>query len=115
MKDPIIHRSLTPRPCPCLVLLSSLELQHLSRNCLRSGDGLADLAATLPGVQSALDGLGGLLDNLSTLGEDELNVGGVGHVGVDLCVVRAEKVRMECCYVHDREHGKCAFAAWEPG
>lgn len=90
MKDPIIHRSLTPRPC--LVLLSSLKLQHLSWNCLRSGDGLADLTATLPGVQSALDGLGGLLDNLGTLGEDELDVGGVGHVRVDLCAVRARTV-----------------------
>lgn len=92
MKDPIIHRSLTPRPCPCLVLLSSLKLEHLSCTCLRSGDGLADLTATLPGVQSALDGLGGLLDNLGTLGEDELDVGGVGHVGVDLRAVRVRAV-----------------------
>jgi len=95
MKDPIIHRSLTPRPCPCLVLSSSLKPRHLSWNCLRSGDGLADLAATLPGVQSALDGLVGLLDNLGTLGEDELDVGGVGHVRVDLCAVRARAVRVE--------------------
>lgn len=50
---------------------------------LRSGDGLADLAATLPRVQSALDS-GGLLDDLGSLGEDELDVGGVGHVRVDL-------------------------------
>lgn len=95
MKDPIIHRSLTPRPCPCRVLLSSLKLQHLLCNCLRSGDGLADLTATLPRVQSALDGLGGLLDNLGTLGEDELDVGGVGHVGVDLYDIRAGAVLLK--------------------
>ena len=51
---------------------------------LRGSDGLADGAATLPGVQSALEGLGGLLDNFGGLGEDELNVGGVAHVRVDL-------------------------------
>jgi hypothetical protein len=51
---------------------------------LSSGDGLAGLLATLPRVQAALDGLGTLLDDLSTLGEDELDVGGVGHVRVDL-------------------------------
>jgi hypothetical protein len=56
-------------------------------SCLRGGDGLADLAATLPRVQSALDGLGTLLDDLGTLGEDELDVGGVGHVRVDLDVL----------------------------
>ena len=60
------------------------------RNCLRRGDGLADLTAALPGVQSALDTLGGLLDDLGTLGEDELDVGGVGHVRVDLRAVRGE-------------------------
>jgi hypothetical protein len=84
MKDPIIHRSLTPRPCPCLVLFSSLNFNHLSGHRLCGGDGLADLTATLPGVQSALDGLVGLLDNLGTLGEDKLDVGGVRHVRVDL-------------------------------
>ena len=51
---------------------------------LAGGDGLADLTATLPRVQSAIDGGGSLLDNLGALGEDELDVGGVGHVRVDL-------------------------------
>lgn len=32
----------------------------------------------------AVDLLGGLLDNLLTLGKDHLDVAGVGHVGVDL-------------------------------
>jgi|SRR5690242_17538209 len=99
-------------PCP-FVFAETFE--HHSRNCLRRGDGLADLTATLPGVQSALDGLGGLLDDLGTLGEDELDVGGVGHVRVDLCTVRAMTVRMEYWYVRDRGHGKCACAAWGPG
>lgn len=31
-----------------------------------------------------LDNLGSLLDGLLTLGKDELDVAGVGHVGVDL-------------------------------
>lgn len=57
---------------------------HLSSDTLCSGDGLADLTTTLPGVQSTLEGLVRLLDDFGTLGEDELDVGGVRHVGVDL-------------------------------
>jgi len=60
------------------------SLKHFSLLLLRGGDGLAGLLATLPRVQSALDGLGTLLDDLGALGEDELDVGGVRHVGVDL-------------------------------
>lgn len=41
-------------------------------------------------------------------------MGGVGHVGVDLGTL-AQSMRFASVYVHDREHGKCAFAAWEPG
>jgi hypothetical protein len=51
---------------------------------LCSGDGLADLLATLPRVQTALADLRALLDDLGTLDEDELDVGGVRHVRVDL-------------------------------
>ena len=98
---------------PCPFVFASTRTPLLG-NCLRSGDGLANLTATLPGVQSALDGLGGLLDNLSTLGEDKLDVGGVGHVGVDLDVLGLDMVRVRG-YLRDRGHGKCAFAAWGPG
>ena len=101
---------------PCPFAFASTRTPFL-RNCLRSGDGLADLTATLPGVQSALGTLGGLLDDLGTLGEDELDVGGVGHVRVDLRAVRGEIeiLRVDCWYVRDRGHGKCACAAWGPG
>jgi hypothetical protein len=51
---------------------------------LSSGDGLSGLLATLPRVQAALDGLGTLLYDLGTLNEDKLDVGGVGHVRIDL-------------------------------
>jgi hypothetical protein len=51
---------------------------------LRGGNGLADLTATLPRVQTALGDGRALLDDLGTLGEDELDVGGVRHVRVDL-------------------------------
>ena len=55
---------------------------------LRGGDGLAQAGAALPGVEvlTANDGLG-LLDDLLALGEDELDVAGVGHVRVDLPVM----------------------------
>lgn len=54
---------------------------------LSGGDGLAELGATLPGGEAdglALDGLGGLLDDLLAFGEDEFDVARVGHVRVDL-------------------------------
>jgi hypothetical protein len=52
---------------------------------LSSGDGLANAGTALPRakVLIANDSLG-LLDSLLGLGEDELDVAGVGHVGVDL-------------------------------
>lgn len=54
------------------------------RLCL--SQGTADLGAALAGRQagSLEGGLGGLGDLLISLGEDELDVAGVGHVGVDL-------------------------------
>ena len=63
-----------------------LPAHQLTRH-LRSSDGLAGGATALPGVQTgilALNDLGGLLDGLLALGEDQLDVAGVGHVGVDL-------------------------------
>ena len=63
----------------------------------------------------AVDGLG-LLDGLVGLGEDELNVAGVRHVGVDLrpgqwAVTGVSKLN----HLRDREHGMCGGAAWGPG
>lgn len=54
------------------------------RLCL--SQGTADLGAALAGRQagSLEGGLGGLGDLLISLSEDELDVAGVGHVGVDL-------------------------------
>ena len=52
--------------------------------CLSSGDSLAEAGTTLARAEVlTLNGLG-LLDNLLTLGQDELDVAGVGHVRVDL-------------------------------
>ena len=54
---------------------------------LRGGDGLAAQGTALSGAQVGVlagDGGIGLLDHLLTLGQDQLDVAGVGHVGVDL-------------------------------
>ena len=59
---------------------------HLAIKAHLSGsDGTVDASATLAGgkVLLANNGLG-LLDDLIGLGEDHLDVAGVGHVGVDL-------------------------------
>lgn len=66
-------------------MLRSYVSIFFTRLC--GGDGLADLTATLPRVQSALDGRGSLLNDLGALGEDELDVGGARHVWVDLEVL----------------------------
>jgi hypothetical protein len=69
--------------------------------------------------------MGTLLDELLALGEDELDVAGVGHVGVDL---RNQLVFL--CYrsvvfgfqgmkrkgnIHDRGHGRSFCDPWGPG
>lgn len=52
---------------------------------LSGGDGLAETSTTLAVAQaSTVSNLLGLLDDLLSLGEDELNVAGVRHVRVDL-------------------------------
>lgn len=58
---------------------------HL-KNYLSFSDGAADLGTTLAGGETGLagDGKRALLDDLLALGEDELDVARVGHVGVDL-------------------------------
>jgi len=56
---------------------------------LCGSDGLADAGTTLAGVEAELvatNNLVGLLDDLVTLGQDELDVAGVRHVGVDTTV-----------------------------
>lgn len=52
------------------------------RLCL--DESTADLGTTLAGRETDLGVGGALLDLLIGLGEDELDVAGVGHVGVDL-------------------------------
>lgn len=54
-----------------------------TRLCL--DESTAGLLTTLPGAEVLLAlGNGALLDVLLTLGQDELDVARVGHVGVDL-------------------------------
>lgn len=62
---------------------SNVPYSPAIRLCL--GDGTADLSAALAGGKTGL-GLEGLSlgNSLVGLGEDELDVAGVGHVGVDL-------------------------------
>lgn len=61
-----------------------------------------------------------LLNNLLTLGQDELDVAGVRHVRVDLRLSWLEMNTIDTIHrvaenIHDREHGMCVFAAWGPG
>jgi hypothetical protein len=52
---------------------------------LSGGDGLGAAGTTLAAGKVLRELLlGGLLNNLGALGEDHLNVAGVGHVRVDL-------------------------------
>ena len=73
----------------CSSSQDSLVLRRAVR-LLGTGNGglLGAAGTTLAGgkVLAGLTGdlLGGLLDNLGALGEDHLDVAGVGHVGVDL-------------------------------
>jgi hypothetical protein len=64
---------------------TAILFQSLSRSIRLCLDSTADLSAALAGSETSL-GLEGLsLGNLLVgLGEDELDVAGVGHVGVDL-------------------------------
>lgn len=67
---------------------SSVQFPFLARqNRLGGGDGLAPSGTTLPRgkVLATLNSLR-LLDNLVTLGQDQLDVAGVRHVGVDATV-----------------------------
>lgn len=95
----LIHRSQKKRSSPSLCTKvhmfdrpekkpSTSPSQHHQAHPghLGGGDGLANASTTLPGVQAVLttgDSVG-LLDNLLSLGEDQLDVAGVGHVRVDL-------------------------------
>lgn len=60
-----------------------IRSNETTRLCL--DESTAGLETTLPGAEVLLTlGNGGLLDVLLTLGQDELDVARVGHVGVDL-------------------------------
>lgn len=66
---------------------TSIKAPAFSLTHLGGGDGLAGARTALPRVQAdllACDNSIGLLDDLLGLGEDQLNVAGVGHVRVDL-------------------------------
>lgn len=66
-------------------LLSSPSSTLQRARHLGGGEGLAEAGTTLSGAQVLATGnLVGLLDNLISLGEDELDVARVRHVGVDL-------------------------------
>lgn len=94
---------------------------------LGGGDGLAHASTTLSGVQAVLTTSNslGLLDDLLSLGEDKLDVAGVGHVGVDLGHKMSAQLLIGphsdfvgavlSVNVHDRGHGKFVGAAWGPG
>ena len=58
----------------------------------------------------------GLLDDLLTLGQDELDVAGVGHIGVDLWIGLDANFKSDHWEnIHDRGHGMSFVAAWGPG
>jgi hypothetical protein len=60
---------------------------HSAASPLRSGDSLATAGADLTGVQPLsllLKSIRSLLNKLRSLGQDNLDVGRVGHVRVDL-------------------------------
>ena len=63
-----------------------VSLLHPATSHLSSGDSLADAGAALPRAKVGVLANNGLrlLDGLLGLGEDELDVAGVGHVRVDL-------------------------------
>lgn len=58
-----------------------------------------------------------LLDNFFGLGEDELDVARVGHVGVDLnSLAGGNKLRFKMVGdIHGREHGRYVCDLWGPG
>lgn len=58
-----------------------------------------------------------LLDDLLSLGQDELDVAGLGHEGVDLEKTKSANGTpppMEGD-IHGRGHGRCVSGPWEPG
>ncbi len=60
----------------------------------------------------------GLLDGLLSLGEDELDVAGVRHVGVDLFRLVSQSLSVTSStwdHIRGREHGTSGGAAWGPG
>lgn len=88
---------------------------------LSFGDGAADLGTALTGGETGRifgDDVRSLLDNFVALGEDELDVARVGHVGVDLISLAGGNTPFDTYGVgdvHDREHGRCVCDPWGPG
>lgn len=71
----------TPRPIP------SAQSSPSARRRLSGGDGLALALASLAAAQVLVltgNDVGGLLNDLLALGEDQFDVAWVGHVWVDL-------------------------------
>ena len=64
--------------------VSRLSNQPHITNRLCGGNGLAAGSTTLSAAQVGITVDLGLLDDLITLGEDQLDVAGVRHVGVNL-------------------------------
>ena len=104
--------------------LPFINLRHpADRLCL--DEGTADLSTTLPGAKvDVLLGSGGLLDFFLTLGQDELDVARVSHVGVDLVECQLATLPLSLYllsfypqgyHIHDREHGRCVSVPWGPG
>lgn len=98
-KSSILLANFAMAPCPpkpgvaalpkslCTPQIPSQDTRRVYRIDLGGGDSLAGTGTTLPGVQADLlagNSNIGLLDDLLSLGEDELDVAGVGHVWVDL-------------------------------
>lgn len=73
-------------------LFAEFSAFKLYRDRLRSSDSPPSPRPTLSSIQPrtlALDRLRGFLDYLGAFGEDEFDVAGVGHVGVNLPVKKS--------------------------
>ena len=84
---PGVKKQLTPYPSPRGFTVVPSHFFRRSVGGLRGGDGLPAESTTLSGAQMrrlTTNNSLGLLDNLLTLGQDELDVARVRHVGVDL-------------------------------
>ena len=82
-----INVSIPARLHPLSLSQNAIPARHKCFRYLCGSDGLAETGTTLPRVEAELltvSNLLRLLDNLIALGEDQLDVAGARHVGVDL-------------------------------